>query len=309
MSETRRHLVSLTDLSDEDIQDIIAHAVEYGRGTDARDQLKGRIVCVYFRKTSTRTRTAFSVGALRLGASVVSYGPQDLQENTGESVEDTARVLSSMLDAFVARTAAPTEELRKLAAQQRMSVINAMTTEEHPTQALADLAMLLQRFGRLEGLRILYIGEGNNTAAALALAVTRVRETELFLRMPPGYGLGAEVMCAAGTYASRHNALLNHSHDVTDLPGSVDVIYTTRWQTTGTTKSDPKWRTDFLPFRVSETLMRSYPRAIFMHDLPAHRGDEVDAAVLDGPQSVAFEQAEYKLFGAMAVLRWCIVGR
>jgi ornithine carbamoyltransferase len=169
-----RHLISLDDLSDTDLRDIVERGAQLGRHAGlSGTTLAGTVVGVYFRKTSTRTRTAFASGALRLGAGVVRYGPGDLQLNTGESSEDTGRVLSGMLDVLVARTAGSPSELRVWAGQERMAVINAMTADEHPTQALADLTTLTLRFGTVDGLRVLYVGEGNNTAAALALGLSR----------------------------------------------------------------------------------------------------------------------------------------
>jgi len=303
-----RHLVSISDLTDGDLQRLVRRGVDYADGRVAARYrpLDGRVVAVYFRRTSTRTRTGFSSGALRLGAQLVSYGPHDLQENTGETIEDTTRVLAAMLDGLVARTTGTTAELRALASQDRMAVINAMSAAEHPTQALADLTTLWQRFGGVEGLRLLYLGEGNNTAAALALALARWRGVELDLRTPPGYGLDETILRAAEADARRHGAAVVERHDTAGLPSAVDAVYTTRWQTTGTTKPDPGWRTVFAPFRVDEALMGRYPDAVFMHDLPAHRGEEVAGAVLDGPASIAFVQAENKLHSAMAVLEWCL---
>jgi ornithine carbamoyltransferase len=306
-AEGTRHLISLRDLDDDELAFLVERGADFARGAVARTKpLDGRVVGIYFRKTSTRTRTAFSCAALRLGAEIVTYGPDDLQENTGESVADTARVLSRMLDAFVARTAGPTGELSELAAHAGdMAVVNAMTTEEHPTQALADLTTMALRCGRLENLRVLYAGEGNNTAAALALALTRFEGTELELRTPPGYGLDAAVETDAQRLAAEHGASIHEHHHMERLPTDVDVVYTTRWQTTGTSKPDPGWRSLFTPFRVDARLMERSPDALFMHDLPAHRGEEVTAEVLDGPSSIAFEQAENKLHSATAVLEWC----
>lgn len=301
-----RHLISLDDLADDELRHLVERGAELNRNGAASRPLRGRVVGIYFRRTSTRTRTAFSSGALRLGADIVTYGPQDLQENTGETVADTARTLSRMLDALVARTADPTEELRQFAAHSGgMPVVNAMTTEEHPTQALADLTTMLLRWGRVDHLRVLYVGEGNNTAAALALALTRFEGTRLELRTPLGYGLSAGVTAAANRQASAHGASFHERHDMDDIGSDFDVVYTTRWQTTGTSKPDPDWRSTFRPFRVDARLLERNPRAAFMHDLPAHRGDEVDADVLDGPRSIAFDQAENKLHSAMAVLEWC----
>lgn len=303
-----RHLISLDDLSDDDLHDIVTCGAEFSRSGPAGDELAGKVVGVFFRKTSTRTRTAFSAAAVRLGASVIAYGPNDLQLNTGETSEDTGRVFSRMLDALVARTADDPEELRIWADQDRMAVVNAMSADEHPTQALADLTTLAGRFGSVEGLRILYLGEGNNTAAALALGLSRFRGTHLELRTPPGYGLTQDVRERAAKLAATSGAVVHEQHDLAELPAEFDVVYTTRWQTTGTSKPDPDWRTVFAPFQVGTALMDRFPAAVFMHDLPAHRGEEVVAEVLDGPRSIAFDQAENKMHSAMAVLQWCLAG-
>ncbi len=305
----RRHLISIDDLSDEELRHIALRGAEFSAGSadDARP-LADTVVGVLFRKTSTRTRTAFSAGALRLGARLITYGPGDLQENTGETVEDSAAVLSRMIDVLVARTAGPEHELRAYAAQRRMAVVNAMSQGEHPTQALADLTTLLRRFGRIEDLHVIYVGEGNNTASALALALSRFPGTRLTLRTPPGYGVAPEYLERAAVSAKRSGARIEERHDMVDLPAA-DVVYTTRWQTTGTVKPTADWREVFAPFQVTEKTMASSPDAVFMHDLPAHRGEEVTADVLDGPASIAFDQAENKYHSARAVLEWCAADR
>lgn len=295
-------LLTIDDLDDNDLRHLVARGAEFSAGAEAREALRGKIVGIYFRKTSTRTRTAFSAGALRLGAQIVSYGPGDLQENTGETAGDTAAVLAGMLDVLVARTAGSQAELEAYAAHQRMAVVNAMSAEEHPTQALTDLVTLHRRFGSVDGLRVLYVGEGNNTATALTLALSRF-DTELFLRTPYGYGVDPRFLQTAKVSAKRSGAKVIERHDMRDLP-TVDVVYTTRWQTTGTSKPDPHWRTVFAPFQVDDRVLGDAP--VFMHDLPAHRGEEVTASVLDGPASIAFAQAENKLHSAQAVLEWCV---
>lgn len=301
-----RHLISLDDLTDDDLRAIVRRAARLAeRPRSVETSLRGDVVGIYFRKTSTRTRTAFSSGALRLGAQIIAYGPGDLQTNTGETIEDTGRVLASMLDVLVARTAADPAELRAIAAQERMAVINAMSEDEHPTQALADLTTVVRRFGKVDGLRMLYLGEGNNSAAALALALSRFPGTELHLRTPPGYGLAPDVLARASAHAARSGASIVERNDADDLPEGVDVVYTTRWETTGTIKPDPDWRKVFAPFQATTDVWRSSPEAVFMHDLPAHRGEEVTTEVLDGPHSIAFAQAENKLYSAMAALEWC----
>ncbi|MER5983201.1 ornithine carbamoyltransferase [Streptomyces sp. NPDC001787] len=304
-----RHLISINDLTDEDLNTLVEDGCAFAsEGVRGERPLADEVVGVYFSKTSTRTRTAFSSGALRLGASLLTYGPGDLQLNTGETSEDTGAVLSRMLDVLVARTAGDPAEMRAWARQDRMSVINAMSADEHPTQALTDLTTLRMTFGALTGLRVLYVGEGNNSASALALALTRFEGTELELRTPPGYGLDPAMLAQAERNAAARGASVRERHDMADLPEGFDAIYTTRWQTTGTAKADPDWRKVFAPFQVTEDLWETSPKAVFLHDLPAHRGDEVTGAVLDGPRSIAFEQAENKMHSAMAVLKWCRAG-
>jgi ornithine carbamoyltransferase len=303
----RRRLVSIRDLSDADLRQLTERGAWFGgRAADGFEPLRGLVVGSFFRMTSTRTRTAFASAALRLGAGHVAYGPNDLQLNTGESIEDTARVFGRMLDALVVRTDGHSAELEALAGQERMAVINAMSIEEHPTQALADLTTMHRQFGRVDGLRVLYVGEGNNSAVALALALSRFGEVELTLCCPPGYGVDPEVVALSQRQAKAHDGVLLESDDPATAMSDADIVYTTRWQTTGTSKPDPNWLQVFDPFRVDERLMERHPRAIFMHDLPAHRGQEVTGAVLDGPTSIAFDQAENKLHSAKAVLEWCL---
>lgn len=308
-----RHLVSLRQLADDDLAYLVARARWFATaGSRTETTLAGSVVGTFFQLTSTRTRTAFASGALRLGAGLVNYGPADLQLNTGESMADTVAVLSRMLDVLVVRApggGAELAELAELAGKGRMAVVNAMSADEHPTQAITDLAAIGDGLGRLTELRVLYVGEGNSTAAALTLALTRFRGVELWLCTPPGYEVAGDVTALGRRQAEASAATLREVTAVTDVPAGMDVVYTTRWQTTGTRKPDPDWRTRFEPLRVDAAVMGRHPDAVFMHDLPAHRGEEVAAAVLDGPASIAFAQAEYKLYGAMAVLEWCLRGR
>ncbi|MGK4582322.1 ornithine carbamoyltransferase [Kitasatospora sp. HPMI-4] len=303
---TARHLISLDDLTDADLHAIVGRGAAFAAGTARGGQpLHGEVAGIYFRRTSTRTRTAFSAGALRLGAQIVSFSGSDLQTNTGETTQDTGRVFSRMLDVLVARTSDDPEEMRGWAAQDRMSVVNAMSADEHPTQGLTDLTTMYGQFGRIEGLRVLYVGEGNNTAAALALGLMRYPGVELELRTPAGYGLEPHILERALAHAARTGSSLTERHDMEQAPKDTDVVYTSRWQTTGTSKADADWRERFAPFQITGELMERSPAAVFMHDLPAHRGEEVTAEVLDGPASIAFQQAENKMHSAMAVLEWC----
>jgi ornithine carbamoyltransferase len=299
------NLLSIRDLSDRDLELVLERSTAHALA-EAQPQrtLEGCVVGIYYTKTSTRTRTAFSSAALRLGGSLITFGPDDLQLATGETPEDTGRVLARMLDALVVRTAGDPEEMRALSQPHEMPVVNAMSAEEHPTQALCDLTLLRIRFPSFKGLRLLYLGEGNNTAAALCLALARQPRVEVDFRTPEGYGLADAVLASAERTAARTGARLRERHDLTDLPEEVDVVYTTRWQTTGTSKPDEDWRSKFAPFRATAELMASFPGAIFMHDLPAHRGEEVETEVIDGASSVVFDQAACKMYSAMAALEW-----
>jgi ornithine carbamoyltransferase len=309
---TIRHVLSISELGAENLAHLIDRGLALVVGDGGRSQpLSGRVVGIYFRGPSTRTRTSFTVAAFKLGADVIAYGPRDLQLSTGETLRDTARVLSSYLDALVIRTNEPVAEMRALAEPGEMSIINAMSDNEHPTQAVADMVTMKEEFGRLEDLHVLYVGEGNNTAASLALAVAQTPGMRLTLATPEGYGLAEDILTKARDFSARYGGAVEERHGMSDLPRGVDVVYTTRWQTMGETKPDPNWRASFEPYTVTSELMArvSKPaRTIFLHDLPAVRGADVTDEVLDGPQSRAFRQARHKLTGAMAVLEWCLAG-
>ncbi len=305
------HLLSIADLDRETILSLVENAVAIAQGRWERGPtLNNRIVGLFFRKTSTRTRTSFSVGAMKLGAQVVAYGPNDLQLVTGETVPDTARVLANYLDALVIRTNESIGELQQFASQGDMAVINAMSENEHPTQSLADLATLREHFGRLAGLHILYLGEGNNSASAIALAVSALPGMRLTLVTPEGYGLDGDLIGKVCEAAAANGSEIDQHHDMDRLPAGVDAVYTTRWLTMGVRKADEDWITKFRPYTVTPEVMSRVSRpgggTVFLHDLPAMRGHEVLDEILDGPQSIAFRQAYHKMTSAMAVLDWCL---
>jgi len=305
-----KHFLSLADLQPEELAHLVNRSVGFagGEGTE-RATLAGKIVGIYFRKPSTRTRTSFTVGALKLAAQTVTFGQNDLQIVTGETLEDTTRVLSGYLDALVIRTNETIAEMRTLAGQNEMSVINAMSENEHPSQAIADLSTIKERFGQLANIHVLYFGEGNNTATALAWAVAKTPEMKITFATPSGYGLPESTLEATRQCSRRYGAVIEQQHDLNKLPQNVDVVYTTRWQTMGVPHTDPHWREMFRPYSVTLTLMRRVSKStntIFLHDLPAVWGDDVTAEVLNGPQSFAWRQARYKMFSAMAILEWCL---
>lgn len=303
-----RHLLSLTDVGPQCLPMLVDVALDFAKNGVTDQPLKGKVAGIYFRGTSTRTRTAFTLGAMKLGAGTIAYGPNDLQLVTGESLQDTARVLSNFLNFLVIRTNASIEEMQTLATANGMSIINAMSDNEHPTQAIGDFATIKEALGGLRGVHILYVGEGNNSAAALALAAAMTEAMKLTLVTPEGYGLPKDILKTADDYARRSGSQITQHHDVRALPANVDVVYTTRWETMGAPKEDPHWREKFAPYRVTARMMAEVSRrsgTIFLHDLPAIRGAEVTDEVLDGPQSLAFRQALHKMTGAMSVLKWC----
>lgn len=307
-----RHVLSIAELGPDNLSHLINRSLEIAAGDiNGQQPLKGKIVGIYFRGTSTRTRTAFTAGAVRLGAATIAYGPNDLQIVTGETVIDTARVLSGFLDALVIRTNDSIEEMKAMTTQDRMSIVNAMSENEHPTQAIADLTTLKEEFGRLDGIHVMYIGEGNNTATALALATALTPGMRLTVVTPENYGLPNALLEMAQALARQNGATVEEQHDVDKLPKNVDAVYATRWQTMGVPKKDPNWLEIFEPYKVTRNLMAEVSKpsgTIFMHDLPAVRGGDVTNEVLDGPQSRAFRQAFHKLTSAMSVLEWCLAG-
>jgi ornithine carbamoyltransferase len=307
-----KHLLSIAQLHPTDLEYLVNRSLNLAAGDGGRERpLDGCAVGIYFTGTSTRTRTSFTVAALRCGAVSITYGPRDLQIVTGETIADTARVLSGYLDALIIRTNDSIAEMQAFAQQDEMAIINAMSENEHPTQAIADLSAVKEIFGRLDGVHVLYLGEGNNTAASLALAVSLTPGMRLTLVTPEGYGLPESVLQTAQDLAHHHGARIEQHHDVTRLPSEVDAVYTTRWQTMGVPKAESNWQEKFQPYSVTPALMAqvSKPSTVFLHDLPAVRGADVLDEVIDGPQSRAFRQSRHKLFSAMAILEWCVASR
>jgi ornithine carbamoyltransferase/carbamoyltransferase len=298
-----RSLVSLRDLAPGELDALVSRAVAIGGDPAAVPKsLTGSVVATLFEQTSTRTRTAFGVAVLRLGGQLVDYGPGSLQLNTGESLADTARILGMMLDGLVIRTNRSQADLRGMIEAGGPPLINAMAREEHPTQAICDLATMLEQFGTLDGVSVLYVGEGNNSASALAFALARVPRARLTLYVPPGYGVDARLLALAEADARASGATIRQVERAEELPGDVQVVYTTRWQTTGTTKPDPSWREVFRPHYVDLAFLDRWSDVVFMHDLPAHRGDEVSGEVLEDKRSIVWRQARMKLFSAMSVV-------
>ncbi len=307
-----KHLLSIANIDTETLACLVERSVAFASGScDGCRSLSDKIVGIYFSKPSTRTRTSFTVGAMKLGAQTIAYGRNDLQITTGETIENTARVLSGYLNALVIRTNDDIAEMRVLADQGDMAVINAMSRNEHPTQAIADLSVVKETFQRLDGLHLLYLGEGNNTAAALALAVALSPKMRITFITPKAYGLPTSILEQAAHLARRTGSVIEQHHNINNLPKHVDAVYTTRWQTMGEPRHDPDWRDQFSPYSVTSSLMTKVSKpsgTIFLHDLPTVLGEEVQSEVFNSPNSRVWRQARYKMFSAMAILEWCLKG-
>lgn len=304
-----RSLLSHLDLDDADtgrlLELTLAVATTPERYAGA---LAGRAVGLVFTAPSTRTRTAFWRAARDLGADVISYGPHDLQVTTGETWADTGAVLAEYLDAVVIRTNGPSVEMRALA-RRLPATINALSREEHPTQALADYCALHEHFGQVANLRLAYCGPGNNTAAALALLLSRVAGVRCDFYCPPGSGLAPDVVAAARAAAERVGGAFRVMDAVPADPDPVDAVYTTRWRSMGVVPEPEGWRATFTPFGVTPGLFARLAepgRTVFMHDLPAVRGEEVAAEVIDGRCSIVPRQAHHKRTAAAAAMLWSL---
>lgn len=264
--------------------------------------MRGKRLALVFTAPSTRTRASFWSAACALGFDVTHFGPLDLQLSTGETWRDTGMVLAQYVDSIAVRTNGPQWQLEELA-EVLPATINALTYEEHPTQAVADACALREHFGRLEGLAIAYLGPVNNTARALAILCSKTSGMTLDLYSPEGSGLDADEL----SNLNDHLALgaVRQWDCLPDSPSQVDVVYTTRWQSMGENPKAPDWKRLFAPFAVDESTLRKFggaTPAMFMHDLPAVRGLEVTSQVLDGPKSLTSIQARHKRSAAAASL-------
>jgi ornithine carbamoyltransferase len=306
-NSNRRALLTLANLTAEEISKIGDIAFRFGhKPQQFAGQLDGTRVGLVFTAPSTRTRTSFWSSALTLGCDVLNLGPADLQLSTGETWSDTGTILANFLDVVVVRTNGPQSELTELAAHVP-ATINALTYEEHPTQAIADLCAMCEHFGDIENLRLAYLGEVNNTARALALLVCKLPFKRLDVYSPEGVGFSAEEIESLN--AIRGGDPVHQHHKVPASPDPVDVVYTTRWQSMGKPRQEQDWLSRFVPFAVTKEMMKRFSgstEAVFMHDLPAVRGQEVESDVLDGTSntSLVLKQVRHKASAAASALLW-----
>jgi ornithine carbamoyltransferase len=298
-----KDLLTTADLSPGDLSYLLdlAAAVKTDPGK-ASDELAGRMVVLHFAKPSTRTRLSFTAAAGRLGATVVTVGPDELQLGRGETLEDTARVVSRYAAALVVRTFRH-GDVERLADAAGIPVVNGLTDTHHPCQSLADLLTLRERFGSLDGRRIAYLGDGNNVAHSLIQACA-LAGVDITVATPRGYAPDPGIVARARRTAAWRGSDVTITTDPLAAVRGVDAVYTDVWLSMGDPDDErAARRTALAPYQVSKALMaRAARRAVFLHCLPAHRGDEVTCDVIDGDRSVVFEQAENRLHTAVAVL-------
>jgi ornithine carbamoyltransferase len=288
------HFLRVTDLDREGLHALLDLAVAMKqRPHGFVDALRGDTVVCFFEKPSTRTRVSFAAAAERLGMLPLVLRPDELQLGRGETIADTARTLSGYASAIVVRTYAQAT-VDELAAAATKPVVNALTDEHHPCQALADLLTLRERFGSLDGLKVAYIGDGNNVARSLAEAAL-LAGIDVVVAAPSGYADGVPARVV---------------DDPVEAVDGADAVYTDVWVSMGEEDERAVRLEALRPYQVDERLLAlAQPDAVFMHCLPAHRGEEVTAEVLDGPQSIVWQQAENRMPTEEALLLALIARR
>jgi ornithine carbamoyltransferase len=278
------------ELDRDDLIALLDRAEELKRGRqqgEGRGSLGGRSVALIFEQPSTRTRVSFEVGVAELGATPVVLRADELQLTRGESIADTGRILSGYLHGIVIRSGSD-ERVWELAEGASVPVVNGLTPEHHPCQALADLLTLRERFGELEGVRLAYVGDGNNVARSLAI-LGRTAGMNVVIASPDGYRIEEE--------------LAESTDDPREAAAGADAIYTDVWVSMGDEEERARRRRDLAPFQLNEELLAvASERAVALHCLPAHPGEEITAEVLYGERSAVWDEAENRLHAQKALL-------
>jgi len=300
-----RHFIDLVDYDAAALAGILATGGGVKRGeVDLAGALAGKTVLMMFEKPSTRTRVSLETAVKQMGGSTVVLNPNDSQLGRGETVADTARVLSRYVDAIALRTHEHSK-LLELADHATVPVINLLSEWSHPCQLMADLMTLEERFGDLKSLKVAWSGDGNNVLHSWLHAAARFG-FELAIGCPEGRMPDARAI----EWAKAAGARFSICHDAEAAVADADAVVTDVWVSMGDESDGPSLHNQLAPFRVDEDLMaKAKPGAIFMHCLPAKRGQEVTDAVLDGPQSAAWDEAENRLHATKGILAWCLNGQ
>ena len=303
------HLLRISDLRASELEELLDLAAAMKRRPGGwRKTLRSDSVACYFSKPSTRTRVSVEAAVHRLGALPIMLRPDELQLGRGEPISDTARVLSSYCAAIVIRTFAQAE-VEAVAAASTAPVINALTDEHHPCQALADLLTIRDYFGQLEDVAVAYIGDGNNVAHSL-MEAGALAGMDIRVACPPGYEPDTDILAGAERTAAENGSRIRVTHDPSEAVQGAHAVYTDVWVSMGDEAEQERRLAELGLYQVTPLLMaQAAPGAVFLHCLPAHRGQEVAAAVIDGPQSLVFPQAANRLPTEQAVLYALITGQ
>lgn len=299
-----KDLLTLLDYSSEEVQNLVKLATQLKHITKegkCPKLLEGKTLGMIFEKHSTRTRISFEVGMNQLGGKSMFLHSRDLQIGRGESVYDTAHVLSGYLDGIMIR-ANSHEMVKELAEHASIPVINGLTDIYHPCQALADLETIAENKGQLKGLKIAYVGDGNNVAHSLVIASAHVG-MHISVATPKGYECDAEVIASAQKIAAANGSTVTVTHDPIEAVSGADAVYADVWTSMGQEDETAKRLQDFKGYQINDELVaHAKPDYMFLHCLPAHREEEVATSVIDGPNSYIFEQAENRMHAQKAVL-------
>jgi len=296
-----RHFISLLDISGEEFRLLIDRAIQLKNHRDPDYQpLKGKVLAMIFEKSSTRTRISFESGMSHFGGSALFLSPRDTQLGRGEPIEDSARVISRMVDCIMLRTHLH-ETVTKFAEYSRVPVINGLTDEQHPCQLLADMQTYFELRGDIRGKTVAWIGDGNNMCHSYIHAAMQL-DFNLQIAAPAGYLPSGAIVEAAGNRVKLFDTALAAAKNA-------DLCVTDVWASMGQEEEQKQRECDFKDYQVNSAIMAAaHKDALFMHCLPAHRGEEVSAEVIDGPQSVVFDEAENRLHAQKALLEFLLCG-
>jgi ornithine carbamoyltransferase len=299
----KRDFLTIFDITEDEIASLLKRAIEMKSGVDANKcPLIGKSIGLFFEKPSTRTRVSFEVGVYQLGAQPICLTPKDIQLGRGETIADTARTLSRYLNGMVMRVfkQSTVEEFARCAT---VPVINGLSDFHHPCQALADLMTVIERKGHLEGIRFVFIGDGNNVANSLIESAASTG-MDFFIASPEGYGPDAATVERA---RKRGKGRISVMTDPKEAVAGADVLYTDVWVSMGQEAEAEQKARKFQAYQINADLLRlAKPDAMVLHCLPAYRGKEITGEVMDGPQSAIFDQAENRLHTEKALLEFLV---
>lgn len=298
----QNHLLSLKDYSSSEILDLLSLAADLKKPENKYlPLLEGKVLGMIFEKSSTRTRVSFEAGMLQLGGHAMHLSTRDIQMGRGETIADTAKVLSSYLDGIMIRTYHQ-DTVKELAEHSSVPVINGLTDDFHPCQVLADLLTIQEHFGTAAGKKMAYIGDGNNMANSLMIGAAKVG-MDISIAAPAKYAPKPEMLALAQEIAKQTGANIHVTTDPVEAVKDCDVIYTDVWASMGQEQEALERMEHFKGFQVNEALAaHANEDYIFMHCLPAHREEEVTTGILEGPHSVVFQEAENRLHAQKALL-------